>query len=69
MPLEVKAAGNVHSQSLQSYERRFRPSTVVRTSMLPYIEQTIPLEGGATCKLINIPLYAVSSVAKCLGNP
>ncbi len=67
VPLEVKASGNVHSQSLQSYERRFRPSVVMRTSMLPYAEQVVSLQDGAICKLINLPLYAISSVEKCLA--
>ena len=58
-PLEVKAEGNVRSQSLKSYERRFRPKTAYRVSMLPYKEQDVPLENGESCRLVNIPLYAV----------
>jgi hypothetical protein len=60
-PLEVKAEGNVRSQSLKSYERRFRPKTAYRVSMLPYKEQDVPLENGEFCRLVNIPLYAVSN--------
>ena len=59
-PLEVKSEGNVHSQSLKSYEKRFSPQTVYRGSMLPYKEQDVPLENGESCKLVNIPLCAIS---------
>lgn len=58
-PLEVKAEGNVRSQSLKSYERRFHPGTAYRASMLPYKEQEVPLENGESCRLVNLPLYAV----------
>lgn len=60
-PLEVKAGTNVHSQSLKSYERRFRPKMVFRASTLPYKEQDVPLDGGETCRLVNIPLCAVGT--------
>lgn len=63
VPLEVKATRNVHSQSLQSYTRRFCPEIAYRTSLLPYVEQEVPLEQTATCKLINIPLFAISTLA------
>ena len=29
--------------------------------MLPYKEQDVPLENGEFCRLVNIPLYAVSN--------
>ena len=61
-PLEVKSEGNVRSQSLKSYERRFHPNMVYRTSMLPYVRQTVPLDGEVSCQLVNVPLYAVGSV-------
>ena len=28
--------------------------------MLPYKEQEVPIENGEFCRLVNIPLYAVS---------
>ena len=56
----MKVEGNVRSQSLKSYERRFHPRTAYRASMLPYKEQDVPLENGESCRLVNIPLYAVS---------
>ena len=60
-PLEVKSEGNVRSQSLKSYIRRFRPDTAYRASMLPFEEQNITMDDGCPCKLVNLPLYAVSS--------
>ena len=59
-PLEVKSGGNVRSQSLKSYEERFLPGTAFRGSMLPYKEQDVPLRNGATCRLVNVPLCAIS---------
>lgn len=58
--LEVKSERNVHSQSLKSYEKRFSPQIAYRGSMLPYKEQNVPLENGGSCKLVNIPLCAIS---------
>ena len=59
-PLEVKSGGNVRSQSLKSYQNRFLPRMAFRGSMLPYKEQDVPLRNGATCRLVNIPLCAIS---------
>ena len=59
-PLEVKSGGNVRSQSLKSYEDRFLPRMAFRGSMLPYKEQDVPLRNGATCRLVNVPLCAIS---------
>lgn len=59
-PLEVKSGGNVRSQSLKSYEDRFLPRTVFRGSMLPFKDQVVPLRNGAACRLVNVPLFAIS---------
>jgi predicted AAA+ superfamily ATPase len=50
-PLEVKAGTNVRSKSLKSYDDRFRPQFLCRTTLL-----NLRADG----KMINIPLYAVS---------
>ncbi len=57
LPLEVKAAENLQSKSLKSYNERFSPTMAFRTSLSGYRE-----EGW----LINIPLYAVHSIAKVI---
>ena len=68
-PLEVKAESNVRSQSLKSYEHRFRPQKAYRASMLPYIQQEIPLDEGASCILTNIPLYAIGAIGETPTGP
>lgn len=50
LPIEVKAEGNVRSNSLTALLRRTPGLHAVRYSMLPYIEQEC---------MTNIPLYAV----------
>lgn len=50
-PLEVKSGINVRSKSLKSFDDRFRPSFLCRTSL-----RNLKADG----KIINIPLYAVS---------
>ncbi len=50
VPIEVKAAGNVRSQSLKAFCEKYKPAAAVRFSLLPYKDQ-----GWMT----NIPLYAV----------
>jgi len=67
VPLEVKAERNVTSQSLKSYLKRYRPAMAVRASMLPYIKQNIPLEGGGTCRFCNVPLYAMGQFGNAIG--
>ncbi len=53
VPVEVKAKGNVRSQSLKAYCDKFHPKRAVRFSTLNYISQGW---------MENIPLYAVSNV-------
>lgn len=50
-PLEVKAGTNVRSKSLSSFNDRFRPKILCRTTL-----KNLKVDG----KIINIPLYAVS---------
>lgn len=50
-PLEVKSGTNVRSKSLQSYDERFQPKLLCRTTL-----KNLKTDG----KIINVPLYAVS---------
>jgi predicted AAA+ superfamily ATPase len=50
VPIEVKAAENLRSQSLRSYIDRFHPHQALRFSLSSYREQA---------DLINVPLYAI----------
>lgn len=50
-PLEVKSGVNVRSKSLKSFDDRFRPKFLCRTTL-----KNLKEDG----KMINIPLYAVS---------
>lgn len=52
VPIEVKAQGNVRSQSLKAYCDKFHPNRAIRFSTLNYISQEW---------MENIPLYAVST--------
>lgn len=53
MPLEVKAAENLKSHSLQMFNEKFRPAHCYRTSMSGYREQDW---------LTNIPLWAIQNL-------
>ena len=53
VPIEVKAEGNVHSQSLKVYCEKYHPKKAVRFSTLKYVDQGW---------MVNIPLYAVSTL-------
>ena len=50
VPIEVKAGGNVYSQSLKAFYDKYHPSKSIRFSLQKYKEQDW---------VINIPLYAV----------
>jgi len=54
VPIEVKAAENLQSQSLKSYRKRFEPCVAVRTSLSKYREDEA---------LVNVPLYATGQIA------
>ena len=53
VPIEVKAEGNIRSQSLKVYCEKYRPKKAVRFSTLKYMDQGW---------MVNIPLYAVSTL-------
>lgn len=53
VPIEVKAEGNVYSQSLKAYCEKYRPKKAVRFSTLKYVDQGW---------MVNIPLYAISTL-------
>jgi len=56
-PLEVKAGINTKSKSLKSYDIQFSPDKLVRTNLLNF-----KYDG----KICNIPLYAISELARLL---
>ena len=53
VPIEVKAEGNVYSQSLKAYCEKYHPKKAVRFSTLKYVDQGW---------MVNIPLYAISTL-------
>lgn len=53
VPIEVKAEGNIRSQSLKAYYEKFHPNEAVRFSALKYKKQDW---------MVNIPLYAVCNL-------
>jgi predicted AAA+ superfamily ATPase len=53
IPVEVKAAENLHAKSLRSFVQKNRPSLAVRTSMSDFRKEEW---------LTNVPLYAVSAL-------
>ncbi len=55
IPLEVKAGINPKSKSLQSYNNRFQPPLLLRTSLL-----NMKLDD----RLCNIPLYGLESLPR-----
>ncbi len=50
IPIEVKAETNVHARSFKLFCEKYRPSLAIRTSMLPYKEESW---------MVNIPLYGM----------
>lgn len=55
IPVEVKAEVNLKAKSLKAYRDRFSPPLSVRTSMAPYKREEW---------LVNLPLYAISTIGK-----
>jgi len=53
VPIEVKAAENLRSQSLKSYIAKYRPERAFRVSLSPY---------RAEESFVNLPLYAVEQL-------
>lgn len=57
VPVEVKAEVNLKAKSLKTFREKFNPEISVRTSMADY---------KAEEWLINLPLYAVEEICKCV---
>ena len=57
LPLEVKSGVNPRSKSLRSYDDRFHPGQLVRTTLL-----NLRRDGRVT----NIPLYALSCLERVM---
>ena len=53
IPIEVKAEENLKSKSLKVYSEKFKPTTVIRTSLSNYREESW---------MVNWPLYAVGEL-------
>ena len=51
LPLEIKAGGNPKSKSLQSFDNKYNPPVLARTTLLNLKKET---------RIINIPLYGIS---------
>jgi hypothetical protein len=64
VPVEVKAETNTRAKSLMSYCRKYQPHVAVRCSMNDYHKQEIAHSEKSSTLLIDIPLYAVSQMAK-----
>jgi hypothetical protein len=57
IPLEVKAAENLHAKSLKVYAQKYLPALAVRTSMSDYRKEDW---------MMNIPLYAINALFQML---
>lgn len=53
IPLEVKAAENLHAKSLRVYRQKYQPDSAIRTSLSDYRKEEW---------MINLPLYAISAL-------
>ncbi|HKO80746.1 MAG TPA: DUF4143 domain-containing protein [Chitinophagaceae bacterium] len=53
IPLEVKAAENLHAKSLRVYHQKYKPEVVLRTSLSDYRQEEW---------MTNWPLYAISEI-------
>lgn len=62
VPIEVKAEINLQAKSLKSYCRKFMPKLAVRSSMHEYYRQEISVGEQHTTTLIDLPLYAISTI-------
>lgn len=59
VPIEVKAEANLKAKSLKTFCEKYNPETAVRTSMSDYKKEEW---------LINLPLYAIEELKKCIEN-
>jgi predicted AAA+ superfamily ATPase len=55
VPIEVKAAENLHAKSLRVFCEKFKPAIAIRTSMSDYREESW---------MTNWPLYSIASILK-----
>jgi hypothetical protein len=53
IPLEVKAAENLHAKSLRVYHQKYQPERSIRTSLSDFRKEEW---------LTNLPLYAISTI-------
>jgi predicted AAA+ superfamily ATPase len=53
IPLEVKAAENLHAKSLRVYYQKYQPESAIRTSLSDYRKEKW---------MTNLPLYAISAI-------
>jgi predicted AAA+ superfamily ATPase len=60
IPLEVKAAENLHAKSLRVYHQKYEPEIALRTSLSDYRQEEW---------MINWPLYAISELAPPVDVP
>ncbi len=58
-PLEIKAGINPRSKSLKSYDTKFHPRMLIRSTLL-----NLKHDG----KILNIPLYAISCLKNFIKN-
>ena len=56
-PLEVKAGINPRSKSLQSYNERYKPAALLRTTLLNMMKNDL---------YVNIPLYAIGNLGRIM---
>jgi predicted AAA+ superfamily ATPase len=54
IPLEVKAAENLHAKSLRVYYQKYQPESAIRTSLSDYRKEEW---------MTNVPLYAISTLS------
>lgn len=66
IPIEVKSGQNITARSLLVFCQRFQPHQAIRTSLRPYSVNKYafksPQYDHASCKLIDLPLYAISQL-------
>lgn len=58
VPVEVKAEENLQAKSLKTFCQKYKPLTAIWTSMSDFRKEAW---------LINLPLYAISELARVIG--
>ncbi len=72
IPIETKSGVNVRAKSLRAYCEKYRPPIAVRTSLVKYYRQIMPLNNmdgaPASYQLLDLPLFALCRLmAECGG--